>query len=66
MTDYETKLRAELRFHGFPWFPLSPSVVRELERRAVPINAAYRIACDVANGFSFAESLKANLLESGL
>jgi hypothetical protein len=63
MGNYEKQLRAELLRYGFTWFPLSPSVVAELERRQVDIPTAYNIATDVANGFPFEESLKANLLD---
>ena len=63
MSTYETRLRAELRRHGFLWFPLSAFAVAELRRREVPIGTAYKVACDIANGSPFAESLAANLLD---
>lgn len=60
---YETALRRELAFHGFPWFPLSPATIRALEDRGATVDEGYRVACDVANGFPLEDSLSANLLD---
>lgn len=62
-TAYESALRRELSFHGFPWFPLTSATVRALEERGATLEEGYRVACDVANGFPLEDSLAANLLD---
>lgn len=57
-------LRAEYQFYCGDFLPLTEGEAREAFNRGAGVATAYGIACDVANGWTFAEAMAATYGEA--
>lgn len=55
--DYKTELQRRCAYYGMVGNPLDDAEIEELRATGLSPSAAYDVACDVASGYSVAESL---------